>query len=228
MGNSDSRRRLWAKRETSGLCIYCGKYPPKINNKGCNICSKKKVEITKIFEKNNSNTIKQYRLLVKYEVIEKYGGKCNCCGETQILFLTIDHVNNDGYQDRKELYGVKNPATMSWYLKLRRECIREDLQVLCFNCNLGKSINNGMCPHKIINRSLLPIYDKRHNPQFDKRLKIVWPTDDDLINMCNETSVSQVAKKIGVDFTAVSGRLKRRGKYDLVKKYGTIKKTNKK
>lgn len=99
------------------------------------------------------------------------------------------------------------------------------MQVLCFNCNLGKSINNGICPHLQINKKLEPCYDKRHDPQFDKRLKIVWPNDEDLIRMCNESSVSQVAKELDVNFSAVSGRLKRRDKYHLVsKKSGGIKK----
>lgn len=218
MNRSEKRRILWKDRESQGLCIYCGGNPPKEGRKGCEGCLKKKVDTTVKFSKNNKETTAQYRLLVKHQVIEKYGNICACCGEDQVLFLTIDHKNNDGYQDRMSTYGIKNPATTSFYLKLRRESIRDDLQVLCFNCNLGKSINNGICPHETINKKLLPIYDKRHDPQFDTRLKIVWPDDDKLINMCNEISISQVAKILGVDFSAVSGRLKRRNKYHLVRK----------
>ena len=218
MGNSDNRRKLWAEREASGICIYCGKFPAKLDSKGCDACLKKKVDGTVKFSKNNKETISQYRLLIKHQVIEKYGNKCACCDEDNILFLTIDHKNNDGNKDRIEIFGVKNPATMSWYLKLRREPLREDLQVLCFNCNLGKSINNGVCPHIANNKILNPLYDKRRDSKFDKGVKIVWPSDDDLINMCNATSTAQVSKKLGVDFTAISGRLKRRNKYHLISK----------
>lgn len=27
---------------------------------------------------------------------DQYGAICACCGETEILFLTFDHINNDG------------------------------------------------------------------------------------------------------------------------------------
>jgi hypothetical protein len=90
--------------------------------------------------------------------------------------------------------------------------------VLCWNCNLGKSINYGICPHKEIKRKLESRYDKRHNPQFDRRLTIVWPTDDELIRECNETSITDVIRRLGVTFGALSGRLKRRNKYHLVQK----------
>ena len=40
-------------------------------------------------------------------VFEFYGNKCSCCGETEPLFLTVDHINNDGYRDKKKgLTGV--------------------------------------------------------------------------------------------------------------------------
>src|SRR5215467_11339214 len=29
-----------------------------------------------------------------------YGGKCQCCGEKEPAFLTVDHVNNDGHLER--------------------------------------------------------------------------------------------------------------------------------
>lgn len=70
----------------------------------------------------------------------------------------------------------------------------------------------------MVNRNLNPVYDKRHEPQFDTRLKIVWPTDDELIEMCNKTSINQVSKELNVNFSSVSGRLKRRNKYHLVKR----------
>lgn len=218
MGNSEKRKNLWAERESQGLCIYCGKFPHKEDRKGCAICLKNKVKLTNKFSKNNKESTAQYRFLIKYQVIEKYGNVCVCCGENKLLFLTIDHKNNDGYQDRINTYGIKNPSTTSWYLKLRREPIRTDLQVLCFNCNLGKSLNDGVCPHITINKILLPSQDGRRNSKFNIGTKIVWPSDEDLINMCNATSASEVSKKLDVDFTAISGRLKRRNKYHLVKK----------
>jgi hypothetical protein len=229
MGDSDSRRKLWKSREENNLCIYCGVNSPNEGKKGCKKCLELKSKKTSEFAINNKHKVKQYNLLVKHQVIEKYGGKCFCCGESEVLFLTIDHKNNDGFIERKN----NNISNMSFYLRLRKEEIREDLQILCWNCNLGKSVNNGVCPHIEIKRKLDNVYDRRNIPQFDTRLKIVWPNDDELIKMCNDESVSQVAKKLGVDFSSVSGRLKRRNKYHLVKmkkggvKYGENNKSSK-
>ena len=39
-------------------------------------------------------------LRTKYKVMRAYGGKCVCCGESTLSFLTIDHPNNDGVKDR--------------------------------------------------------------------------------------------------------------------------------
>lgn len=214
MGDSNSRRKLWQRRTENNLCVYCGEAPPQQNRKGCSSCLSAKSKSTCQFSKNNKEHMQQYRLLIKHEVIEKYGGNCSCCGEQQILFLTIDHKNNDGYRDRQ----IKSNSSISWYMSLRREDLRDDLQVLCFNCNLGKSINKGICPHQQINVKLSEKYDRRHDPQFDKRRKIVWPTDDELINMCNSSSVSETARQLKVHFTAVSNRLKRRNKYQFVQK----------
>lgn len=81
----------------------------------------------------------------KDAVMEMYGGKCNCCGETIRKFLTLDHVNNDGAEQRKT---IKNEKV---YRKLFREKIIDNrYQVLCFNCNSGRHINKGVCPHKDI------------------------------------------------------------------------------
>jgi|GEM_PF-3470240 len=221
MNRSERRREIWKKREEEKLCIYCGNNSPIDNRKGCSDCLNKKSYQTIKFSKENRKKINQYILLLKHQVIEKYGGKCSCCNESEILFLTIDHKNNDGNVERKN---TKTSST-SFYLKLRREDIRNDIQVLCWNCNMGKNINMGMCPHKGIKRKLDRIYDRRNIPQFDTRLKIIWPNDDDLIKMCNEASIAEIARNLKVDFSAVSGRLKRRNKYHLVnKKTGKNKK----
>ena len=40
---------------------------------------------------------------IKDEFFAVYGGyRCNCCGETERMFLTLDHINNDGGNFRKK------------------------------------------------------------------------------------------------------------------------------
>lgn len=73
---------------------------------------------------------------------------CNCCGEKELKFLTIDHINNDGAQHRKlNKNNIDNFIIQNHF--------PEDFQILCYNCNCGKSINNGVCPHLVIHT--LPI-----------------------------------------------------------------------
>lgn len=68
--------------------------------------------------------------------------RCSCCGETTLEFLTIDHVNKDGGQERKKSHGGG---------KIHRKIIKEGwpdiYRVLCFNCNCSYGFF-GYCPHQ--------------------------------------------------------------------------------
>ena len=46
-------------------------------------------------EKKKENH-KRARDKLRALVIEHYGDRCSCCGESEIKFLAIDHINNDG------------------------------------------------------------------------------------------------------------------------------------
>lgn len=72
-------------------------------------------------------------------VLTHYGKKCVCCGEATIEFLAIDHINNDGYKQRKNI----KINIYSWIIKNNYP---KDLQILCHNCNLAKAFY-GRCPH---------------------------------------------------------------------------------
>lgn len=85
------------------------------------------------------------RIKVRREVLAVYGDACECCGESNQGFLSIDHVNNDGAKHRAEV-GLGS----SIYLWLKREGFPKDgrFRILCFSCNLGRARNGGVCPHK--------------------------------------------------------------------------------
>lgn len=88
---------------------------------------------------------KTLRKDLKLEAFQKYGGPvCVCCGETHELLLTLDHINNDGAEHRRSL-GYKKAAFYEW---LRKNNYPPGYQVLCWNCNMGKHLNGGVCPHK--------------------------------------------------------------------------------
>lgn len=87
-----------------------------------------------------------YRQRLKDEVYAAYGGYvCACCGETQKIFLTLDHIKNDGTAHRKQMGSRGGIAIYVW---LRKHKFPPGIQVLCFNCNHGKQLNHGVCPHK--------------------------------------------------------------------------------
>ena len=144
---NDRRRALWDSRQEEGLCVYCGLDAPKVGCKGCHVCQKKKSDAARRYIEKNPETNRNYRQLVRSEVINKYGGKCRCCGEAVYEFLAIDHINNDGHKERKEFFGSQKGSSYRFYLKLRKEKLRDDLQVLCHNCNMAKAMY-GRCPHE--------------------------------------------------------------------------------
>lgn len=91
----------------------------------------------------------KWRLSWKLRVLSHYSlgtVACHCCGETTVSFLTLDHLNNDGKADRA---GMKRMG-IAFYRKLISQGLpdRPDLAVACFNCNLGRCVNGGVCPHK--------------------------------------------------------------------------------
>lgn len=112
-------------------CISCGK-SGGIKRKGlCDGCR-----------------ARQYHRRIKAETFGVYGGQCACCGERQLEFLSLDHINNDGSDQRRQLavkHGYRLTGVTFWLL-LRRQGYPKDLQVLCFNCNMAKAFL-GYCPH---------------------------------------------------------------------------------
>ena len=83
-----------------------------------------------------------YHDRLKNQVLDGYGAYCACCGESNRGFLSLDHVNGGGRAHRKQVGG----GTML-YLAVVRQGFPEDYQILCYNCNLGRENNGGMCPH---------------------------------------------------------------------------------
>lgn len=87
---------------------------------------------------------RDYWRSLRSEALDVYGRSCACCGEQTDAFLTIDHINNDGAAHRKQMK-TKGSAIWKW---IRDNRYPKTMQTLCMNCNFGKHINKGICPHK--------------------------------------------------------------------------------
>ena len=82
---------------------------------------------------------------LRIEALEYYSNglmKCNCCGESQERFLTIDHIDNSGAEHRRK---VGRGGVLR---NLKKEGYPKGFRVLCFNCNCGREYNKGVCPHE--------------------------------------------------------------------------------
>ncbi len=90
------------------------------------------------------------------QIIDAYGAFCGCCGETERTFLTIDHVHGGGTEHRRSLGG----GNRRMMLQIIEAGFPDDYQVLCFNCNMGRARNGGVCPHDRGLYSLGSIYDR--------------------------------------------------------------------
>lgn len=109
-----------------------------------------KESINKYTEKNKDK-INKYRVewqknkrqRDRITIIDKYGGKCICCGESNEVFLAYDHINGGGLKHHKELR--QQGMTMTkWIIKNN---FPDTIQILCHNCNYAKH-RLGKCPHK--------------------------------------------------------------------------------
>jgi 5-methylcytosine-specific restriction endonuclease McrA len=102
----------------------------------------KEVERKHKASKEYRQKVKDRYRRIRNEVFLWYGSKCACCGEHNFLFLTLDHKDNDGASHRKY---INRKTLYEWVYK---NGYQDNLQLLCWNCNLGKYHNGGVCPHQ--------------------------------------------------------------------------------
>jgi len=103
-----------------------------------------------LFQKKENTRLRKLKIKQRFIVLSYYSNRttdegnptCNCCGEDIIQFLEIDHINGDGNKHRKEL---GYDRIEGWLI---RNNFPEGFQVLCCNCNKGKQLNGGKCPHE--------------------------------------------------------------------------------
>jgi len=140
--NHQQAKKLDRTRIAQGLCIRgCGR---KISERSKCLCDRH-LEMERKRTTGNPKRHAQYkewRLKLKREVFAHYGKACYCCGETNINCLNIDHIQGGGSRQRREV--VKGGHYL--YKWLIDHNFPKGYQTACFSCNVGRSLNNGVCP----------------------------------------------------------------------------------
>lgn len=136
MPYKDKEKQKQAQREADKR--YYAKHPDKVREKARNYQRRR-------WTNRREEALKyqrDYRAKVREKTLLDYGGKCTCCGETDLHFLTFDHINGGGMKERR----LTKLTGSTFCLSLQRKH-RTDIQVLCFNCNCARYFY-GKCPHK--------------------------------------------------------------------------------
>ena len=87
--------------------------------------------------------VRKYRMKRRLEALSHYSnGKmvCLCCGESNVEFLALDHIDGGGVRHKRE---NKIGSIYPW---LRKRGYPEGYRVLCHNCNMSLGFY-GYCPH---------------------------------------------------------------------------------
>ena len=138
---------LRRERRAAGLCATHGT-PVVPGYRKCQKCLDYHAAYRARPEKKEmgSKRAKEYRQRQKMKAVAIYGGKCQCpcgCLVATLGFLTIDHIDGGGAKLRK------NDKTH--WINIYNRIVQygrpiKGLQLLCFNCNCGRSVNGGTCP----------------------------------------------------------------------------------
>lgn len=145
--------------EVIRTCVKCG-VPKTLENfaiaranrfgrhRHCKACGVKDTmetywEDPEPFRKIGVENVLARRRVRKIAVLEHYGRSCACCGEANPKWLTIDHIVPIGGTKARRAAG--HGSMVDW---LAKHNFPEGYQILCWNCNVGRYHNGGICPHK--------------------------------------------------------------------------------
>lgn len=135
MRNKDGLQRWCKECRSEDSSNYAAMFPERIKER-----TRKQTEK----RKNNPKYVNyalRYTRKLKLTVMQGYGGLCVCCGESNIEFLNIDHVDGGGTEERKQR------QTQSTYRNIIEDGFPDRYRVLCANCNFSW-VAYGYCPHQ--------------------------------------------------------------------------------
>ena len=134
------------------LCAECGVNERYVPRTRCASCINKKQRERYASDPAYRERVCQNGITKKTTlwqlILEAYGRKCSCigCDESIEMFLTIDHVNDDGYKFK----GGPRSGEKLWRYLRDLGFPQDDYRLLCYNCNCGRARNDGTCPHETL------------------------------------------------------------------------------
>ncbi len=138
-----SSKDRYHRLKSEGLCVNCGLRSPIRNTVHCDFCMEPKRLYQRKMHESRKFEARARQKELKERALEAYGGpQCQCCGESYLAFLTIDHQNGDGARHRRQI-GHHNLYT---WLKSNQYPQDLGLRVLCLNCNYARRFGRH-CPH---------------------------------------------------------------------------------
>ena len=137
--------RGYSSRCKKCLREYNTKLYRKLRKRNPEIYAEKQKKWSRDNPEKRKEIHKKWRRKLKRETMNAYGKICQCCGEKEIKFLAIDHINENGAMERKQLGA--NGGGCNFYALLKKRGFPKGYQTLCHNCNFAKS-HYGKCPHK--------------------------------------------------------------------------------
>jgi hypothetical protein len=109
----------------------------------------KRLKERQLYRENNRKKVRECqkasRRKLKLKVIEAYGGKCSCCNEDRLDFLTIEHTNHDGKAHRAAI----GAGSQMYRDLVKRGFPKDGFTVYCWNCQMATRYGD-ICPHKLM------------------------------------------------------------------------------
>jgi hypothetical protein len=88
-----------------------------------------------------------HRAKLKAESLRAYGEVCACCGESEPVFLCLDHPNGLPDEHRDPTHRSGRLSGDKLLRLLRSQGWPPGYRTLCWNCNSARAIL-GQCPHE--------------------------------------------------------------------------------
>ncbi len=140
-------KRYYAKWRNSNIEIYGTACTPEFTTKVREHQRQKrainKLETGYVYSKElRQKRLEHYRA-IRWQALEYYGGKCECCGEAGYDMLTFDHKEKTYYKNK-----ARGVALTYDVIKVYKELGYPNRQyrILCWNCNTARGFY-GYCPH---------------------------------------------------------------------------------